>query len=112
MQISSISGSFWENKKKSSIWDRLFRRNKTVTKALTTPEIIGKNCQGLLLKNENIKSFLFSTDMALIENNDPDSADLQSVPATIRNNTNYQDRSYKESYSFCFVFKIENQTDL
>lgn len=72
MQISSISGSFWENKKKSSLWDRLFRRNKTVTKALTTPEIICKTCQGLLLKNEIIKSFLFSTDMALIENNDAD----------------------------------------
>lgn len=72
MQISSISGSFWENKKKTSLWDRLFRRNKTTIKALKTPEIISKNCQGLLLKNEIIKSFLFSTDMALIENNDAD----------------------------------------
>lgn len=39
---------------------------------MTTPETIGENCQGLLLKNENVKSFLFSTDMALIENNDAD----------------------------------------
>lgn len=42
----------------------------------------------------------------------PDSADLQIRAPTIRHNTNYQDRSYKESYSFCFVFKIENKTDL
>lgn len=72
MQISSISGSFWENKKKISFWDRLFRRNKTINKALTTPEIIGNKCHGLLLKDEILKSFLFSTDMALIENNDAD----------------------------------------
>lgn len=72
MQINLISDSFWGNKKKVSFWERLFRRNKTINKALTTPEIIGTNCQGLLLKNENVKSFLFSTDMALIENNDAD----------------------------------------
>ncbi len=72
MQINLISDSFWGNKKKVSFWERLFRRNKSINKALTTPEIIGANCQGLLLKNENVKSFLFSTDMALIENNDAD----------------------------------------
>jgi len=67
-----VSDSFWGSKKKVSFWDKLFGRNKTVNKALITPEIIGENCEGLLLKNENIKSFLFSTDMALIENNDAD----------------------------------------
>jgi len=72
MEINLISESFWGSKKKASFLERLFRRNKPVNKALTTPEIIGKNCQGLLLKNENLKSFLFSTDMALIENNDAD----------------------------------------
>lgn len=66
-----ISDSFWGSKK-TSFWDRLFRRNKTINKALTTPEIISKNCQGLDLGNDNLKSFLFSTDMALIENNDAD----------------------------------------
>ncbi|MBW1654293.1 hypothetical protein [Flavobacterium quisquiliarum] len=68
MQINSI----WGSKKKISFWDRLFKRNKTIDKELSTPEIIGKNCQGLWLGNENLKSFLFSTDMALIENNDAD----------------------------------------
>ncbi|WJS96692.1 hypothetical protein NYQ10_09595 [Flavobacterium johnsoniae] len=72
MEINLISESFWGNKKKVSFWERIFRRNKSIDKALTTPEIIGKNCQGLVLKNENVKSFLFSTDMALIENNDAD----------------------------------------
>jgi len=72
MEINLNLESFWGNKKKLSFWERLFRRNKSIDKELTTPEIIGKNCQGLVLKNENVKSFLFSTDMALIENNDAD----------------------------------------
>ncbi|WET04208.1 hypothetical protein [Flavobacterium sp. YJ01] len=72
MEINLNLESFWGNKKKVSFWERLFRRNKSIDKELTTPEIIGKNCQGLVLKNENVKSFLFSTDMALIENNDAD----------------------------------------
>jgi 2-keto-3-deoxy-6-phosphogluconate aldolase len=72
MEINLISDSFWGSKKKTSFWDRLFRRNKTINKALSTPEMISKNCRGLLLGNENLKSFLFSTDMALIENNDAD----------------------------------------
>ncbi|MBB4804622.1 hypothetical protein HNP37_004719 [Flavobacterium nitrogenifigens] len=72
MQINLNLDSFWESKKKVSLWERLFRRNKTINKALTTPEIIGKKCQGLVLQNQNLKSFLFSTDMALIENNDAD----------------------------------------
>jgi hypothetical protein len=72
MQINLNLDSFWASKKKVSLWERLFRRSKNVNKALTTPEIINANCKGLLLKNENIKSFLFSTDMALIENNDAD----------------------------------------
>lgn len=72
MQINLNLDSFWESKKKVSLWERLFKKNKTINKALTTPETIGENCQGLLLKNENVKSFLFSTDMALIENNDAD----------------------------------------
>nr|WP_294788932.1 hypothetical protein [uncultured Flavobacterium sp.] len=70
MQI--VSDSFWGSRKKTSFWDRLFRRDKTINKALTTPEIIGNNCKGLDFGSENVKSFLFSTDMALIENNDAD----------------------------------------
>ncbi len=68
MQISSI----WGSKKKISLWDRLFRRSNIGSKELGTPEIIEKNCKGLVLGNVNLKSFLFSTDMALIENNDAD----------------------------------------
>ncbi|WP_289659942.1 hypothetical protein [Flavobacterium panacagri] len=68
MQINSI----WGSKKKISFWDKLFRRDKIISKELSTPDIIEKNCQGLSLGTHNLKSFLFSTDMALIENNDAD----------------------------------------
>lgn len=72
MEINLITESIWENKRKISFWERLFRRNKPQEKELTTPEIINKNCDGLQFGNHNVKSFLFSTDMALIENNDAD----------------------------------------
>ncbi|MHC0447986.1 hypothetical protein ACWA1F_21440 [Flavobacterium sp. 3-218] len=72
MEINLITESIWENKRKISFWERLFRRNKAQEKELTTPEIINKNCDGLQFGNHNVKSFLFSTDMALIENNDAD----------------------------------------
>jgi hypothetical protein len=72
MGIHTNSDSIWAGKKKLSFWQRLFRKTTLVDKALTTPEIIGQSCQGLLLGNKNVKSLLFSTDMALIENNDAD----------------------------------------
>lgn len=62
--------SFWNNQKQFSFWEKVFK-NKPPRKELTTPEII-QNCTGLPFKNQIIKSLLFSTDMALIENNDAD----------------------------------------
>lgn len=70
MEINS--DFFWGITKKVSFWERLFGNKKAINKALTTPEIISKSCQGILIGTENVKSFLFSTDMALIENNDAD----------------------------------------
>lgn len=64
--------SIWGNDKKISLWDRLFKRSIIPDKPLTTPKIIGQNCEGLFIGGKNVKSFLFSTDMALIENNDSD----------------------------------------
>jgi len=70
MQINS--DILWGITKKVTFWERLFGKKKTTNKALTTPEIISMNCQGIQIGTENVKSFLFSTDMALIENNDAD----------------------------------------
>ncbi|MDP5199868.1 hypothetical protein [Flavobacterium sp. DG2-3] len=72
MEINLITDSIWENKRKISFWERLFKRNKPIEKELSTPEIIHNNCDGLQFGDHNVKSFLFSTDMALIENNDAD----------------------------------------
>lgn len=45
--------------------------NKPV-KALQYPKSLIKNCQGLLLNNQIVKTLLFSTDMAIIENIEAD----------------------------------------
>lgn len=63
--------SLWAGNRKISWWGKLFRA-KNHGKPLTTPEIIDQNCTGLVMKGSLLKSFLFSTDMALIENNDAD----------------------------------------
>ena len=68
MEINLISESFWGSKKKASFLERLFRRNKPVNKALTTPEIIGKNCQGLLLKNELLALIQRALEAFFIQN--------------------------------------------
>lgn len=64
--------SIWGSGKKTSFWEKLFTIQKSGKKALSTPEIIGQYCEGLSIGNRSLKSFLFSTDMALIENNDAD----------------------------------------
>lgn len=70
MQMNS--DLFWGIKKRISFWERIFGKKKIINKALTTPEIINESCKGILIGTEYLKSFLFSTDMALIENNDAD----------------------------------------
>lgn len=70
--MEANSDLFWGIKKKISFWKRIFQNKKTVNKVLTTPEIINENCKGILFGTKYLKSFLFSTDMALIENNDSD----------------------------------------
>lgn len=41
-------------------------------KSLKTPSVIQKRCPGIELKGQLIRSVLFSTDLAIIENNDSD----------------------------------------
>lgn len=72
METNLNLDSIWGNGRKISMWEKLFGKRKAVKKALTTPQIIDRYCEGLDIGNQNLKSFLFSTDMALIENNDAD----------------------------------------
>ncbi|SMC60720.1 beta/alpha barrel domain-containing protein [Moheibacter sediminis] len=64
--------SIWGNNKKITFWDRFFKTHHLQKKALSTPSMIQQNCEGLSLGNQHVKSLIFSTDMALIENNDAD----------------------------------------
>lgn len=65
--------TFWNSSyEEKSFWDRFFSRENVFTKELTTPTLIREHCPGIILKGEKIKSILFSTDLALIENNDSD----------------------------------------
>lgn len=66
--------SIWDGETKArTFFQRLFfRRAKEENKPLSMPKIIGKACEGIVLGGKTIKSVLFSTDMALIENNDAD----------------------------------------
>lgn len=68
---NNTSYSFWERTSHFSFVKRLLYPKK-VEKSLKTPSIITEECEGLLLNNQLIKSILFSTDLALIENNDCD----------------------------------------
>lgn len=66
-------GSIWESKKyESTFWGNLFPASKPKTKKISTPSLIAEKCNGITLGTSNIKSLIFSTDMALIENNDAD----------------------------------------
>lgn len=70
METNLNFDSFWDNRKRFTLWEKFFRKQPH-QKELSTPEII-QNCRGLPLGNRTVKSILFSTDMALIENNDAD----------------------------------------
>lgn len=66
-------GSIWESKKyESTFWGKLFPASTPKTKKIPTPSLIAEKCNGITLGTSNIKSLIFSTDMALIENNDAD----------------------------------------
>jgi len=65
--------SIWESEAMSFPWlKRIFSRPKLPAKKLITPQVIGNCCSGIQLGNSLVRSVIFSTDMALIENNDAD----------------------------------------
>ncbi|MDP3463157.1 MAG: hydrolase [Bacteroidales bacterium] len=73
MNASITNGSIWESKSvKRTFFLNLFTTSKQQSKKIATPHIIAEKCNGILLGKFNIKSLIFSTDMALIENNDSD----------------------------------------
>ncbi|MCP1996153.1 hypothetical protein [Flavobacterium sp. HSC-61S13] len=73
MKSPQNSISFWnEHKIVIPFWKKLFYKKQTKTKGLLTPDCIPQHCSGITLKQIPIKSILFSTDLALIENSDSD----------------------------------------
>ncbi|MDR0228563.1 MAG: hypothetical protein LBI72_05810 [Flavobacteriaceae bacterium] len=73
--MKSTTLSIWSHHtRKRTLLDLLFFWKKTAVKTakLPTPDHITKSCKGLFLNNIKVKSILFSTDIALIENNDAD----------------------------------------
>lgn len=71
MDANINTGSIWESKKERySLFKNDFFPSKS--KKIATPDLIAKKCNGILLGSTLIKSLIFSTDMALIENNDSD----------------------------------------
>ncbi len=64
--------SFWNETGSSRSWlQRLFHKTGKRVE-LKTPSILQQSCKGLVLNGKEVKSILFSTDLALIENNDSD----------------------------------------
>lgn len=73
MEANINIASIWEsNKKEAAFFKELLFASKTNSKKILTPTLITENCSGISLLNSKIKSLIFSTDMALIENNDAD----------------------------------------
>lgn len=73
MEASINFISIWESEPMSLPWlKRIFTKPKLPAKKLITPQVIGRSCSGIQLGNSVVKSVIFSTDMALIENNDAD----------------------------------------
>ncbi len=64
----------------SSIWETRIQKTSFLGKILSSPkakkiampQVIAEKCNGISLGNSTVKSLIFSTDMALIENNDAD----------------------------------------
>lgn len=75
MSIANNINSIWVNTRhKRSLIDILlfWKKRPCPNVKLPTPLHLINSCKGLILNNQKIKSILFSTDIALIENNDAD----------------------------------------
>lgn len=73
MDANVNMGSIWESKElELSFFRKLLSPTKPKAKKIATPRVIAEKCNGISLGDALIKSFIFSTDMALIDNNDAD----------------------------------------
>ncbi|MGY6561938.1 MAG: hypothetical protein ACXITV_07520 [Luteibaculaceae bacterium] len=73
MEANINIGSIWESRNQAvPFWENIFSNGKSRAKKIVTPKIITDKCNGVSIGNSTIKSLIFSTDMALIENNDAD----------------------------------------
>lgn len=75
MSTSTDLTSIWNiPPPKKRFWDLLlfWRMPAKVKAKIPTPDHITKSCIGLTLQGKKIKTILYSTDLALIENNDAD----------------------------------------
>ncbi|EHO11381.1 hypothetical protein HX045_11575 [Myroides odoratimimus] len=71
---NNISSIWVNNRRKRSLLDFLmfWKKRPCPEVKLPTPLHLIESCKGLVLNNLKVKSILFSTDIALIENNDAD----------------------------------------
>lgn len=75
MSIANNINSIWINTRhKRSLLDIIlfWKKRPCPNVKLPTPLHLINSCTGLMLNNQKVKSILFSTDIALIENNDAD----------------------------------------
>ncbi len=72
MEHIKINTSIWDTAVKKSRFFDIFRFRKKPSVNLSVPNIIYQNCSGITLNNTVVKSILFSTDLAVIENTNCD----------------------------------------
>lgn len=75
MSTTANLNSIWNSKTPQRRFWNLFLFWKSLPKKqakIPTPKHITQNCKGLELQKNKIKTILYSTDLALIENNDAD----------------------------------------
>jgi len=66
---SGLQPWYKKGKEQGGIRLKHFRKQK---KSITVPSVITQLCNGIKINDKTIKSILFSTDMAIIENSDAD----------------------------------------
>jgi hypothetical protein len=73
MEAKINTGPIWGiGKPQKGFLGNFFSVSKSTPKIISTPQIITEQCKGIKLGENMVKSIIFSTDMALIENNDSD----------------------------------------
>ncbi|MDM1362411.1 hypothetical protein [Myroides marinus] len=75
MSIVKDINSIWVSNRQHRTWLdilKFWKKRPCPHVKLPTPLHLINSCKGLVLNNQKVKSILFSTDIALIENNDAD----------------------------------------